>query len=146
MGRLLAWLSLANWPKLVDIKTRKKTMKFTNLPKALSMVLVLPLLVGCSEPTAQSMAKEICNSRFSLIDLDPNSDAGAPKWVETWQKAIDIRNSSSPTDQELAVAGSMDDWFNAAYNAFQEGRQWPVYGEEFGAAGLQLNDACQAFD
>ena len=121
-------------------------MKRITLLKMFSVGLVLPLLVGCSAPTAQSMAKEVCQSRFSLIDLDPNSEDGAPKWFEVWQKAIDIRNSPSPTDQELAVAGSMDDWFNAAYNAAQDGRQWPVYGEAFGAAGLELNDACQAFD
>ena len=146
MGQLLVWLFSANEAQLVDLKSRKKPVKLEKLLKILSVVLVFPLLAGCSEPTAQSLAKEICSSRFSLIDLDPNSEAGAPKWVQAWQKATDLRNSSSPTDQELAVAGGMDDWFNAAYNAFQEGRQWPVYGEEFGVAGLQLNDACQAFD
>lgn len=121
-------------------------MNSNRLSGIISVALVLPLLVGCSAPTGQNLAKEICESRFTLIDIDPNSDAGAPKWFEIYQKAGEIRNSAAPTDQELAVAASMDDWFNAAYTAVQNGAEWPIYGEPFATAGMELNTACQSFD
>jgi len=121
-------------------------MNKTRLSGVLSLALVMPLLAGCSAPSAQSLAKEICDSRFSLIDIDPNSDSGAPKWIEIWEKAAEIRNSSGPTEQELSVAASMDDWFNSAYTAVQQGAVWPIYGEAFAAAGMELNTACQPFD
>jgi hypothetical protein len=121
-------------------------MNLNRLPGLLSLALIAPLLAGCSAPTSQSLAKEICGSRFTLIDIDPNSEAGAPKWFEIYQKAAEIRNSSTPSEQDLAVAASMEDWFNSAYTAVQQGAEWPIYGEAFAAAGMELNTACQPFN
>lgn len=121
-------------------------MKLIRRSGVLALALIVPILAGCSAATSQSLAKEICESRFTLIDIDPNSESGAPKWFEVYQKASEIRNSSTPTEQDLAVAAGMDDWFTAAYTAVQEGAEWPIYGEAFAAAGLDLNAACQSFD
>jgi hypothetical protein len=111
-----------------------------------SLSLLLPLLAGCSAPSSNALASEICESRFSLVDIDPNSDSGAPRWYEVWEKTLAIRSAESTNDQEMAVASAMDDWFNSAVQAVQDGRQWPVYGEGFAESGFALNDACQLFD
>ena len=108
--------------------------------------MTILLLAGCSSPTSLGLAEEICEARFSLIDIDPNSESGAPRWYDTWEKTMEIRNSPNASDKELQVASSMDDWFNAALDAVKSGLQWPIYGDEFGSAGLELNEACQPFD
>jgi hypothetical protein len=120
--------------------------QFISLTKLLALLSLGLVLAGCSAPTSASLAAEICESRFSLIDIDPNSDSGAPRWYQVWEKTLEIRSADSTNDQEIAVASAMEDWFNSVVQAVQDGRQWPLYGEGFAEAGLALNDACQLID
>ena len=116
--------------------------------KLISLATVIPLLItGCSLGSG-SVAKEICDARFKLVDTDPNTDSGAEYWVSIWQKSSELKNSpdSAATADELAVAVTMDGWFNSTLNAVGNDMTWPQLGSEWADYGLEMNKVCAPFE
>jgi len=111
-----------------------------------SLVLGVTLLAGCSAPSSAGYAKEICDARFTLINVDPDTDAGAEQWVKYYLLAGELRGFPEVTESEKSVAVSMDLWFNRMYEAVQAGGQWPLLGAEYVDAGLELSQVCIPFD
>jgi hypothetical protein len=102
-------------------------------------------LVGCAGQGTASTASKICESRFDLVDQNPNIQSGADKWMESWRLSLEIQSSEDATDNERAVARSMDAFFQEAAAA-DLADTWPIVGEAFATAGFALNDACSALE
>lgn len=113
---------------------------------SVALAMVVTMLVGCSGPTSAGFAKEICDARFVLVNVDGDTDAGAEQWVKYYLMAGELRNMPEVTDSEKSVAVSMDRWFNRMYEAVQEGNQWPILGSEYADAGFELSQSCAPFD
>lgn len=111
-----------------------------------SLVLPIVLLTGCSAG-GSSVAKEICGAPGPLTDIegDPNTERGATVWMSYYNKATELKDSSSATEEELAVANAMVAWFNFAVKMDEEDKGWGEYGTEFSDAGMNLISACEPF-
>lgn len=111
-----------------------------------SLALPIVLLTGCSAG-GSAAAKDICGAPGPLTDIegDPNTESGASVWMSYYNKATELRDSSSATEEEVAVANAMVTWFNAAVKMDEADLGWGEYGTEFSDAGMNLISACEPF-